>query len=82
MIAAALSHGANRMDELAKRTAELALRLVLVSGNGGRPDLPTLDAVEQTALLVLKAAAACRASAARPVGEITGMFRVPAVRPY
>jgi hypothetical protein len=82
MIAAALSHGANRMDELAKRTAELALRLVLVSGSGGRPDLQILDAVEQTALLVLKEAAACRVSAARPVGETTGMFRVPAVRPY
>ena len=82
MIAAALSHGANRMDELAKRTAELALRLVLVSGSGGRPDLQILDAVEQTALLVLKEAAARRVSAARPAGEITGMFRVPAVRPY
>jgi hypothetical protein len=70
------------MDELAKRTAELALRLVLIGGNGARPDPQTLDAIEQTALLVLKETAARRASAARPVGETTGMFRIPAVRPY
>jgi hypothetical protein len=82
MMTAVLSHGTDRMDELAKRTAELALRLVLVSGNGARLDPQTLDAIEQTALLVLKEAAACRVNAARPVGETTGMFRVPTVRPY
>lgn len=70
------------MDELAKRTAELALRLVLVTDNGGRLDPQTLDAVEQAALLVLKEAAARRASAAHPTGETTGTFRIPAARTY
>ena len=63
------------MDQLAKHAAELALRLAALPSDGLRHDVHALDAIEQLAARVLREIAVVRASAVRPVGETSGMWR-------
>ena len=71
------------MEQLAKLTAELALRLAaLPPPDGMRNDTLMLDAIEQLATLVLKEVSVVRANrSSRSVGETSGMWRVMAPPP-
>jgi len=62
------------MDHLAKKAAEIALRLAAVPP-GRRPDTNTLDALEQLAVDVLQQVSAARlGESAYAIGEIRGYW--------
>ena len=63
------------MELLAKKAAEMALRLAAVP-KGRQPDPSDLDALEQLAREVLQQASAARLNDSYTVGELTGCFRV------
>jgi hypothetical protein len=63
----------NRVDQLAKQVADLALRLAVLPSDGLRTDAQTLDAIEQLAMRILREVSAVRTS--RPIGETSGMWR-------
>ena len=67
------------MEQLAKLTAELALRLAALPAGGPRNDPRLLDAIEHLATRVLKEVADLRVGARRPIGETSGMW--PAMQP-
>lgn len=69
------------MDQLAKRAAEMALRLAAVPA-GRRPDKSDLDGLEQLAIDVLQQVSAARLGEnSYAVGEIRGCFPVYAPGP-
>jgi hypothetical protein len=63
----------NRVDNIAKQVADLALRLAVLPSDGLRNDSQTLDAIEQLAMRILREISAVRSS--RPIGETSGMWR-------
>jgi uncharacterized protein involved in exopolysaccharide biosynthesis len=62
------------MDQLAKKVAEMALRLAAVP-SGRQPEPADLDALVQLAREVLKQASAARMNDSYAVGELTGCWR-------
>jgi hypothetical protein len=69
-----LAADCDRMDQLAKQVAEMALRLGALSGES-RKDPKVLDAVEQLAKAVLKEVSAAKVGDSYAVGEISGRWR-------
>jgi hypothetical protein len=65
----------SHVEQLAKLTAELALRLAALPADGLRRDTHVLDAVEQLAARVLKEVSAVRSGTDLAVGETSGMWR-------
>ncbi len=63
------------MDQLAKKAAEIALRLAALPENGLRTNQAALDALEQLATQVLKEVAAARLAGSREIGETSGTWR-------
>ncbi len=70
------------MDPLAKKTAEIALRLAALPERGARYNPADLDAIEQLATQILKEVSALRAGRTREIGETSGMWRamLPSLR--
>lgn len=64
------------MDQLAKQTAEMALRLAALPVDGLRNNIEALDSIEQLAVQILKEVSAVRAGNSRMAGESSGMWRV------
>lgn len=64
------------MEPLAKRAAELALRLAALPADALRGDAAILDDVEQLAVQVIKEVSAARANKTYSVGERSGVWRV------
>ncbi len=64
------------MDQLAKQTAEMALRLAALPADGLRNNVEALDSIEQLAVQILKEVSAVRAGNTRMAGETSGMWRV------
>jgi len=64
------------MEPLAKKAAELALRLAALPPDGLSRDVELLDAVEQLAVQVVKEVSALRAGKSYAVGERSGVWRV------
>jgi hypothetical protein len=64
------------VDQLAKQTAEMALRLAALPVDGLRNNTEALDSIEQLALQILKEVSAVRAGNSRMAGESSGMWRV------
>jgi hypothetical protein len=63
------------MDQLAKKAAEMALRLAAVPA-GKRLDIADLNGLEQLAIDVLQqVSAARRAESSPPIGELRGHFQ-------
>ncbi len=64
------------MEQLAKKAAEIALRLAALAP-GGTPDAQTLDALEQLATQILKDVSTARlGKPAYAVGETRGVWRI------
>ncbi len=72
-----------QVDQLAKQTAEIALRLAALPADGLRNNLEALDSIERLALQILKEVSAVRTGKSRMVGESSGMWRAmqPTLRP-
>lgn len=68
------------MDQLAKQTAEIALRLAALPADGLRNNIDALNSIEQLALQILKEVSAVRAGNSHVVGETSGMWRIPVQR--
>jgi len=64
------------MDQLAKKAAEIALRIAAASTESMRADDPRLDEVEQLAVQILKAVSAIRVGKTYTVGEQRGSWAV------
>jgi hypothetical protein len=64
------------VDQLAKQTAEMALRLAALPADGLRNNVEALDSIEQLAVQILKEVSAVRAGNTRMAGETSGMWRV------
>jgi surfactin synthase thioesterase subunit len=64
------------MEQLAKKAAELALRLAALPADGIRRDVELLDAIEQLAVQIIKEVSAVRAGKTYAVGERSGVWRV------
>jgi hypothetical protein len=72
---------AEAMDLLAKKVAEMALRLAATNGDALRRDTEALDAIEQLAVQILKEVSNARLSKpSYSPGEIRGMWRAVTVR--
>ena len=63
------------MEQLARKTAEMALRLAALPADGLRADAQTLDAIEQLATQILKEVSAVRVGKSYAVGETSGRWR-------
>ena len=64
------------MEQLAKKVAELALRLTALPADELKRDAETLNAIEQLALQILKEVSAARVGKTYSVGETSGVWRV------
>ncbi len=64
-----------KVDQLAKKAAEIALRLAALPEDGLRNNQAALDALEQLATQVLKEVAAARIGKGRDIGESSGTWR-------
>lgn len=63
------------MDQLAKKAAELALRLAAMSAEQLRPDDPRLYELDQLAMQIMTVVSAIRVGKNPSVGETRGVFR-------
>ena len=63
------------VDQLAKQTAEIALRLAALPADELRNNTEALNSIEQLALQILKEVSAVRAGNNHVVGETSGMWR-------
>jgi surfactin synthase thioesterase subunit len=63
------------VDQLAKQTAEIALRLAALPAEGLRNNIELLDSIEQLALQILKEVSAVRVGKSHMVGETSGRWR-------
>lgn len=63
------------MEQLAKLTAELALRLAALPADRLGNDSQMLDAIEQLANRVLKEVSVARSGSRLAIGETRGMWR-------
>jgi hypothetical protein len=69
------------LDQLAKKTAEIALRLATLPADERRCDNESLDAIEHLATQILKEVSAMRLGKTYSIGETSGMWRaVPPTR--
>ena len=64
-----------RVHQLAKQTADIALRLAALPADGLRNHIEALDSIEQLALQILREVSAVRAGKNRGVGETSGIWR-------
>jgi hypothetical protein len=70
------------MDDLAKKVAQMALRLMVLPPEASRNDLQSLDVIEQLALEILQQVSARRVGAHFDPRDSRGSWCVPqAVRP-
>ncbi len=69
------SPGFSTLDQLAKRAAEIALRLAALPADGLQHNHAALDAIEQLATQILKEVAVARLSKSRDIGESSGTWR-------
>ena len=63
------------MEQLAKKAAELGLRLAALPADEPGRDPEALDAIEQLAMQILKAVSAARVGKSYSPGEVRGMWR-------
>jgi hypothetical protein len=65
------------MDELAKKVAQMALRLTVLPPEATRNDMQSLDVIEQLALEILQLISARRVGAHFDARETRGSWCVP-----
>jgi surfactin synthase thioesterase subunit len=63
------------VDQLAKQSAEIAIRIAGLPADGLRNNAEALDSIEQLALQILKEVSAVRAGKSRMIGETSGIWR-------